>query len=146
MRAYGIAAMLAVAGWTGQALAAPCYVIYDRNDAVVYRDYAPPFDLSDPNAPERAMMRQQKQHLLVAEFEKCNPVGYISPTTGGTTATVDEIVQQLQPAVATSMSGGPGVRGSAATSPRPGMTPATPAASARAAPAAAPKTAPAGYK
>ena len=64
MRAYLIAAMLATAGSAGQALAAPCYVVYDRNDAVVYRDYDPPFDLSDPNAPERAMMRQQKQHLL----------------------------------------------------------------------------------
>lgn len=90
---------------SGPALAAPCYVIYDRNDAVVYRDSEPPFDLGDPNAPERAMMRRQGQHLLVAEFENCNPVGYISPATGGTTATVDEIVMQLKPAIGTAVTG-----------------------------------------
>jgi len=99
-------------------------VVYDRNDAVVYRDYDPPFDLSDPNAPERAMMRQQKQHLLVAEFDKCNPVGFISPVTGGTTATVDEIVAQLRSAVPTSVGGTSGI------SQRPGMAPATGAATA----------------
>jgi len=87
----------------GPALAAPCYVIYDRNDAVVYRDYEPPFDLGDLNAPERAMMRRQGQHLIVAEFEKCNPVGYISAATGGTTATVDEIVMLLKPAIGTAV-------------------------------------------
>ena len=87
------------------ALAAPCYVIYDRNDAVVYRDYEPPFDLGDPNAAERAMMRRHGQHLLVAEFERCNPVGYISAATGGTTATVDEIVMQLKPAIGTAVTG-----------------------------------------
>jgi len=120
MRAYWIVAMLAGA-CAGQAMAAPCYVVYDRNDAVVYRDYSPPFDLSDPRAPERDMMRRQKQHLLIAEFDQCNPVGFISPTTGATTATVDEIVQQLRPAVATSMSGS---SGKAYISGRPGMAPA----------------------
>jgi len=69
-------------------------------------------------------MRQQKQHLLIAEFDKCNPVGFISPVTGGTTATVDEIVAQLRSAVPTSVGGSSGI------SQRPGMTPGTPAASA----------------
>ena len=119
MRAYWIAAMLASA-CAGQALGATCYVIYDRNDAVIYRDLAAPFDLGDPKAPERDMMRRQKQHLLIAEFDQCNPVGFISPTTGATTATVDEIVQQLKPAVSTSMSNTPGT---IYTNARPGMAP-----------------------
>lgn len=84
-------------------LAAPCYVIYDRNDTVIYRDYEPPFDLGNAKSPEREMMRRQGQHLLVAEFENCNPVGYISAATGGTTVTVDEIVMQLKPAIGTSV-------------------------------------------
>lgn len=104
MRPFLPAAILASL-LAGPALAAPCYVIYDRNDAVVYRDYEPPFDLGDPNAPERTMMRRQGQHLLVAEFEQCNPVGYISPTTGGGTVTVDEIVMQLKPAIGTTVTG-----------------------------------------
>ncbi len=105
MRVISLAAVLVALAAT-PALAAPCYVIYDRNDTVVYRDYEPPFDLGNPKAPERAMMRRQGQHLMVAEFENCNPVGYISAATGGTTATVDEIVMQLKPAVGTSVTGG----------------------------------------
>lgn len=87
------------------AAAAPCYVVYDRDDHVIYRDYTPPFDLSNADPPEWEMMRKQGQHMLVAEFDKCDPVGFISPTTGATTATVDEIVSHLQPAVATSVGG-----------------------------------------
>ena len=78
------------------------------------------------------MMRQQKQHLLIAEFDKCNPVGFISPVTGGTTATVDEIVAQLRSAVPTSVG-----TSSALTSQRPGMAaPAAPAGVGGATPAA----------
>jgi hypothetical protein len=132
MRWYWIAAMLSSA-CAGQALGATCYVIYDRNDAVIYRDLAPPFDLSDPKAPERDMMRRQKQHLLIAEFDQCNPVGFISPTTGATTATVDEIVQQLKPAVSTSISN---TQGTIYTSARPGMAPAAAPAPRAPAPAA----------
>lgn len=101
LRAVSLAVVLAALA--APALAAPCYVIYDRNDTVVYRDYDPPFDLGDPKAPERSMMRRQGQHLLVAEFENCNPVGYISAATGGTAASVDEIVMQLKPAIGTSV-------------------------------------------
>ncbi len=108
MRAYqfGVMAALAAMGSIGAATAAPCYVIFDRNDVVIFRDEVPPFDLSDPKSAERAALRQRGQHLLIAEFEKCNPVGYISSTTGGTTATVDEIVMQLRPAIATSIGSG----------------------------------------
>ena len=115
MRAKGIwiAAIVAGASWAGATAAAPCYVVYDRADVVIFRDYAPPFDLSDPKSPERAMMRQNGQHLLVAEFENCNAVGFISATTGGTTATVDEIVNGLQPAIGTSMGSAGGTSGNA---------------------------------
>jgi hypothetical protein len=119
------------------AAAAPCYVVYDRADAVIYRDYTPPFDLSDGKAPERAMMRQQGQHLLIAEFDNCDPVGFISPTTGATTATVEEIVNGVQPAIATSVAKGGGTAKGAV---RPGSAPAArPGATAAAATAAAKK-------
>ena len=76
------AAVLLSAG--SAAIAAPCYVIYDRNDAVIYRDHKPPFDLSVVNSREREMMRRQGQHLLVAEFlQECNPVGVIWASTQG---------------------------------------------------------------
>jgi hypothetical protein len=99
MRHATLSIALALACASGPAAAAPCYVIFDRNDAVIYRDYAPPFDLSNPRAPERAMMRRQGQHLLIAEFDNCNPVGFISPTTGANTATVEQIVKDVKPAI-----------------------------------------------
>jgi len=99
MRKYtlGVATALAAAIWAGTAAAAPCYVIFDRNETVIFRDSVAPFDLSDPKSPERAALRQHGQHLLIAEFEHCNGVGYISAATGGSTATVDDIVSQLKP-------------------------------------------------
>ena len=95
-----IAALLAVAG---PAVAAPCFLIIDRNDVILYRDLVPPFDLSTTRSQDRDALRQRGHLLLVAEFEQCNSVGYISATTGRTTATVDEIVMQLKPAIATSV-------------------------------------------
>lgn len=107
----GIVAGLAGLCAAGVAMAAPCYIILDKNDTALYRDTVPPFDLSTSagGAPERAMLRQRGQLLLIAEFERCDAVGYISPTTGRTTATVDEIVMQLKPAVATSNPSGAGI-------------------------------------
>ncbi len=85
------------------AMAAPCYLIIDSKDVVLYRDLVPPFDLSATRSAERDRLRQRGQVLVIAEFEKCNPVGYISTTTGGTTASVDDIVMQLKPAISTSI-------------------------------------------
>jgi len=133
MRAHALLTCLLLTA-SMSAVAAPCYVVYDRSDAVVYRDYAPPFDLSDPKAPERAMMRKQSQHLLIAEFDNCDPVGFISPTTGATTATVEEIVNGVRPAIATSVANS---GGTVKAGVRPGSAPA--ARSGAAAAAAAPK-------
>ena len=87
------------------AAAVPCYMIVDNTDTVLYRDTAPPFDLSAPRSPQRAALRARGNLLLIAEFENCNAVGYISKSTGGTTASVDEIVMQLKPAALTSIGG-----------------------------------------
>lgn len=95
---------LAVAlGLALPAAAAPCFLIIDSKDVVLYRDLVPPFDLSVPQSPERAALRQRGQILLVAEFENCRPVGFVSTVTGGTSASVDEIVMQLKPAISPSV-------------------------------------------
>ena len=100
MRIEILAVAAALLAASGAAVAAPCYVVYDRNDAVIYRDYKPPFDLSDPKSPERDMLRRQGQHLLVAEFvEECNPVGAVS---GATAVSVEDIVKEVRPAIASS--------------------------------------------
>ena len=80
-----------------------CYVVLDRTDMVIYRDVVPPFDLSDPKSPERTRLRARGEHMLIADFDKCEPAGFISPTTGGTTASVEDIVMQLKPAIAPSV-------------------------------------------
>ena len=41
-----LAAGLAALAAAGAAVAAPCYIVVDRNDTVVYRDVTPPFDFS----------------------------------------------------------------------------------------------------
>jgi len=113
-----VAALLLSMG--SAAVAAPCYVIYDRNDAIIYRDYKPPFDLSNINSREREMMRKQGQHLLVAEFlEDCNSVGFISPTTGATAASVEQIVGDVRPTITSSVT----TSGATQAAPRPGDPP-----------------------
>jgi hypothetical protein len=125
-----IAAGLIALCAAGLAMAAPCYLILDRNDAVIFRDIEPPIDLStDNNSPERKALRQRGQHLLVADFDRCDAVGYISPTTGSTQASVDDIVMRLRPTIGSSV----GVTGNSATS-----TPSRGAASGPSAPARAP--------
>ncbi|MEO6564406.1 MAG: hypothetical protein ABIO63_00075 [Casimicrobiaceae bacterium] len=89
--------------FAGPAVAAPCYLIIDKNDVVIYRDLNPPIDLGPVRSPARTALRQRGQLLLVAEFEQCYPVGQISASTGQTTASVDEIVMQLKPAIATNL-------------------------------------------
>ena len=100
IRAFAIALPL---GFALPAAGAPCFLILDSKDVVLYRDLVPPFDLSLPRSPERAALRQRGQMLLIAEFDDCRPVGYISTTTGATTASVDDIVMQLKPAISTSV-------------------------------------------
>lgn len=104
-------------GAAGGALAAPCYVVIDRADVVIYRDVVPPIDLSVTKSPERAAMRERGEHLIIAEFEKCEPAGFISATTGGTTSSVDEIVTQLKPAIAPSVGSRQGQAAGAASAP-----------------------------
>jgi hypothetical protein len=93
---------LAALGATPSASAITCYLILDRTDTVVYRDSAPPFDLSEAESAQRMALRQRGHHLLIAEFDNCYSVGYVT-TTGGGTASVDEIVMQLKPAIGTTV-------------------------------------------
>jgi hypothetical protein len=93
------ASTLALLAWTGSAAAVTCYIILDRADQVVYRDANPPLDLSDTGSKERAALRARGMHLLIAEYEQCFSSGYIATATGGGTATVDQIVMSLKPAI-----------------------------------------------
>jgi hypothetical protein len=112
-------------GAAGAAAGSTCYVVLDRTDVVIYRDVVPPYDLSDPKSPERARMRARGEHMLIADFDKCEPAGFISPTTGGTTASVDDIVTQLKPAIAPSVGSRNGASSEPPATPPPAPRPAT---------------------
>ena len=117
IRLRQLVAVAALSGlvWTGTASAVTCFIIFDRNDNVVYRDANPPVDLSDLGAQQRASLRARGMHLLVAEFDQCFSTGYIATTTGSATASVDEIVMSLRPAIDPSV-GQPGRAGARARS------------------------------
>jgi hypothetical protein len=104
MKTWQAAALATLAALAGAqpASAITCYLIFDRTDTVVYRDSAPPFDLTETESPQRAALRQRGQHLLIAEFDNCRSVGYVTTASGGTVS-VDEIVMQLKPAIDTSV-------------------------------------------
>jgi len=97
--AVGLAALCSVQS----ASAITCYLILDRNDSVVYRDSSPPFDLTETQSPQRVALRQRGHHLVIAEFDNCYSVGYVTTANGGGTVTVDEIVMQLKPAIGTTV-------------------------------------------
>ena len=80
---YSHAAAIAALGLTTTAGAAPCYIVVDGNDAVVFRDTQPPFDLSDPKSPERAALaaRLAAAEALVA-VERSSRRPQVSATAG----------------------------------------------------------------
>ncbi len=119
------AALFAGAAFATPTLAAPmCYTIYDRQDEVVYRGYALPFDGAfDPASAGRQAMRGRGENLVFFEADYCVPVA-----PGGANArpaTTDEIVAAI-PAYGSrgvgtgATPGGVYASGSGAPSPRQG--------------------------
>jgi hypothetical protein len=90
-----IAAALALSA--GAAGAAPCYMLFDRFDNVVYRNSVSPIDLSDQGAAARAALRQRGEYLLVMESERCPPVTFLFGAAGSKTLTIDESVGGFPP-------------------------------------------------
>ena len=48
-----------------------CYIKYDRNDNVVYRDSLPPVDMSDRGAAARDAMRKRGECRVFMETDEC---------------------------------------------------------------------------
>lgn len=113
----GIALALASA----HASAVTCYVKYDRNDNIVYRDVRPPVDMSDNGAAARDAMRRRGEYLMFTETEDCPGVtfNYDAGVTGA--LSVDEIVSGYR-----TYSGAP--RGGTIRTPGAGGVSAAPAA------------------
>jgi hypothetical protein len=128
MRVFPI---IAAASAAALALVAPaagaftCYMLYDRNDNLVYRDTISPVDMSDQGAAARESMRGRGDYLVVADADRCPQVTFVFGAAGSSTLSVDSIVG--------GMPVGPGSSGFASSRSAPRSAPRTaPAAGARA--------------
>lgn len=78
-----VAAMAAAAfALARDAAAVTCYVVFDRNDNVTYRDVFPPVDLSDAGRAEREAMRRRGDYLMFLDTDQCPRVEYFTGTAG----------------------------------------------------------------
>jgi hypothetical protein len=62
---------------------ATCFVVYDRNDNVIYRESRPPVDMSERGAAEREAMRKRGEYLMFVETDRCASMSFV---TGGSPA------------------------------------------------------------
>jgi len=88
-------AIIALPFVSERADALACYVILDRNDAVLYQDAVPPVDMSDSGVLARAELRRQGQFLMMMDADRCPRfVAPTGPSTGP--AAVEEIVAGMR--------------------------------------------------
>jgi len=69
-----------------------CYMLYDRNDNLVYRDTISPVDMSEQGAAARESMRDRGDYLVVADADRCPQVTFVFGAAGTSTLSVDSIV------------------------------------------------------
>jgi len=67
--------------WAAPCQAVTCYVVFDRNDNVVYRDITPPVDMS-AGSPARDAMRRRGEYLMFFDSERCPPVEFLTGAAG----------------------------------------------------------------
>jgi len=102
--------MVLTACATAMALLSPaagaftCYMLYDRNDNLVYRDTISPVDMSDQGAIARESMRDRGDYLVVADADRCPQVTFVFGAAGSTALSVDSIVGGMPVGVAVSRS------------------------------------------
>jgi hypothetical protein len=88
---------LILAGMTCIAAATPahaviCYVIYDRNENVIYQSTYPPLDMSNAGYPERDALRARGEHLTFGDVAQCPTVVFLTGAGGTSELRVDEVV------------------------------------------------------
>ena len=69
-----------------------CYMLYDRNDNLVYRDTISPVDMSDQGAGARESMRDRGDYLVVADADRCPQVTFVFGAAGSSALSVDSVV------------------------------------------------------
>ncbi len=93
------------------AVAFDCYAIVDQHDQVVYQSTQSPLDLSDAGAAARDDLRARGDQLIAMNAETCPAVDTRHIAGGTGSATVDEIVAGMRPALGYGSRGNPGISG-----------------------------------
>jgi hypothetical protein len=88
---------LILAGLTCIAVSTPahaliCYVIYDRNENVIYQSTYPPLDMSNAGYPQREALRARGEHLTFGDVAQCPTVVFLTGAGGTSDLRVDEVV------------------------------------------------------
>jgi hypothetical protein len=124
-RQFGLilASALCVAA-AGPAHAVICYVVYDRNENVVYQNTYPPVDMSNAGLAQRDALRARGEHLTFGDVPQCPNVVFLTGVGGMSDIKVDEVVagmpvRTLSGATATGVINRTPVTPSAAAAPAP---------------------------
>ena len=101
---------------SGGAHALTCYVLFDRNDNVVYRDTIAPVDLSDQGAAARAAMRQRGEYMMISEVDRCPQVAFVFGQAGSASLSMEDFLGNVRPETRAS-NATPSTRGAPAGAP-----------------------------
>jgi hypothetical protein len=82
LRALAVAA--AVYACAGSAQAITCYIVFDKNENVIYRDIFPPVDMSARGDAARDAMRRRGEFLMFVDVERCPQVEFLFGNAGET--------------------------------------------------------------
>jgi hypothetical protein len=88
---------IAAAAAAPHAGAVTCYVVFDRNENITYRDVFPPVDLSDAGRAEREAMRRRGEFLLFLEAEQCPRIEYFTGTAGNVGVQLEQTLAPTTP-------------------------------------------------
>jgi hypothetical protein len=119
-------AALALSG--GAAHALTCYVLFDRNDNVVYRDTISPVDLSDQGTAARTAMRQRGEYMMISEVDRCPQVAFVFGQAGSASLSMEDFLGSVRPDTRASSATPPRTRGPAGS---PTTAPVRPSGSGR---------------
>jgi len=69
-----------------------CYVIYDRNENVIYQSTYPPLDMSSAGYAQREALRARGEHLTFGDIPQCPTVVFLTGAGGSSELRVDDVI------------------------------------------------------
>lgn len=69
-----------------------CYVIYDRNESVIYQSTYPPLDMSSAGYAQREALRARGEHLTFGDIAQCPTVVFLTGAGGNSELRVEDVV------------------------------------------------------